>query len=166
MRPGVCILDDVQLANYVAGIDPGPVDAGRTDREIARLLGVGVGTPIWLSDYTLTKTWAFHTDVTFEDYQNIPNVLIHGFVVPGSKSRTIQLYHVDTSQKTYRMWRVCLKSTSQNEVFVTLLHRAHMKELRRVYRRAVRRGELLRDHKHQLARHMLRRASEREGGAP
>lgn len=159
-------MDDVQLANYLAGIDPGPVEAGRADREFAELLGVDAGTLIWLSDYTLTKTWAFHSEITFEDYCNIPNVLSHGFVIPGNKRRTIQTYHVDTNDDVYKMWRVCLKSTSKNEVFVTLLHRVQMKEMRRVYRRAVRRGELLRDHKHQLARHMLRRASEREGGAP
>ena len=152
-------MDDVQLANYVAGIDPGPVEAGRVDRNIATILGVKAGTIVWLSEYTLTKTGFRHPEIDFSDYQKIPEILTSGFAAPGNKKRTVDMCHIDTASGDFKLWRVCLKATRQDEVFVTLFHRVDMKEARRLYRRARKKGRLLRDHKTALARRILRHAS-------
>ena len=152
-------MDDVQLANYVAGIDPGPVDAGRVDPEIARFLGVKAGTIVWLSNYTLTKTKFKHPEINFADYRKMPEILSSGFAASGNKKRTVEICHVDTSSPGFTLWRVCLKSTHRDEVFVTLFHRLHMKEARRLYRRTVKKGSLLREHKNELARRLLHHAS-------
>lgn len=152
-------LDDVQLANYLAGIDPGPVEAGRVDHEIAHILGVKTGTIVWLSDYTLTKTSFYHPEIDFRDYQKMPEILSSGFAASGNKKRTVQICHVDTASSKFKLWRVCLKATRHDEVFVTLFHRLHMKEARRLYRRTVKRGFLLREHKNELAQRMLHHAS-------
>jgi hypothetical protein len=156
---GIYQLDDVQLANYVAGIDPGPVHAGRVDQKIASVLCVKAGTIVWLSDYTLTKTKYRHPEIDFADYRKIPEILSSGFAVAGKKKRTIELCHIDTGSSDFKLWRVILKTTSRNEVFVTLFHRLDMKEARRLYRRARKKGALLRDHKNELARRTLHRAS-------
>ena len=152
-------MDDVQLANYVAGVDPGPIEAWRIDREIAPILDVGIGTIVWLSDYTLTKTKYRHPEIDFADYCKIPEILASGFAMPGKIKRTVELCHIDTGSSDFKLWRIVLKSTSRNEVFVTLFHRLDMKEARRLYRRAHKKGTLLRDHKNGLARRTLHRAS-------
>ena len=152
-------MDDVQLANYVAGIVPGPVEAGRVDREIASILSVTAGTTVWLSDYTLTKIKYRHPEINFADYRKMPEILTSGFVVSGKKKRTAELCHIDTGSSKFKLWRVILKSTGRDEVFVTLFHRLDMKEARRLYRRAHKKGTLLRDHKNELARRTLHHAS-------
>lgn len=153
-------MDDVRLANYVAGLDPGPIEAWRVDRGIASVLEVTPGTIVWLSDYTLTKTRFRHSEINYADYQKMPEILSSGFAIPGNKNRTVELCHIDTSSaENFSLWRVCLKATHRGEVFVTLFHRLHMKEARRLYRRARRRGVLIRDHKDELARRVLRHAS-------
>lgn len=153
------LLDDVQLADYVLGIDPGPVEAGRVDHVIASILNVKAGTIVWLSDYTLTKTKFRHPEIDFTDYCMMPEILFSGFATPGKKKRSVELCHVDTDSRGFKLWRVILKGTRRNEVFVTLFHRLDMKEARRLYRRAHKKGTLLRDHNNGLARRTLRRAS-------
>jgi len=50
-------MDDVGLANYVAGVDRRPVEAGRLDAECSRLLGVHCGTPIFGRRQNLLDFW-------------------------------------------------------------------------------------------------------------
>ena len=153
-------MDDVELANYVAGIEPGPIEAWRVDHGLANALGVKPGTVVLLSDYTLTKTRYKHPEIIYSDYQKLPEILACGFVTLGKRKRTIELCHIDTSNTyNFKLWRVCLKATRKNEVFVTLFHRLDMKEARRLHRRAQKQNTLLRDHLNELARRMLRRAS-------
>ena len=150
-------LDDVQLANYVAGIDPGPVEAGRISRDIAEYLGVPEGSVILLSDYNLTKTKFRHKEIDFQDYIKLPDILAEGFVIPGNRNRSVEICHLDVSTSDYRFWALCLKVTREEEVFMTMFHRFNLKEARRLYRRAQRRDELIRDHQNELARRILRR---------
>lgn len=152
-------MDDVQLANYVAGSDPGPVVVGQVNREMAHFLSVRSRALILLSDYTLTKTRYRHKEIGFRDYKLLPEILANGFVMPGNKKKSVEVCYIDTSMQIFRLWRVCLKGVLPFEVYVTMFHRLHMKEARRLYRRAWRRGTLLRDHKNQLAQRLLRYAS-------
>lgn len=74
-------MDDVQLSNWYAGHDRQPVEAYRLDDiELARALGVAMGTPVWLSDYTLTKTRLIHKEIDFQDYKKLPEILAEGFI--------------------------------------------------------------------------------------
>ena len=151
-------MDDVQLANYIAGVDPGPIEAGRLDHEIAKSLRVSTGSVVWLSDYTLTKTKFRHKEIGFADYMKLPDILAEGFAAQGNKAGTIEICHIDTSAPKYKLWRICQKITHRSEVFVTMFHRIDMKETRRLYRRAEKKKTLIRNHKNQLARRILRRA--------
>lgn len=152
-------MDDVQLANYFAGVDPGPIEAGRLDQLIAERLGVSAGSIIWLSDYTLTKIKFRHTEIEFEDYKKLPEILVEGFATPGNRARSVEICHIDTTGAKHKLWRICIKATRGSQVYLTMFHRLDLKEMRRLYRRANKRESLIRDHKNQLARRLLRRAS-------
>jgi hypothetical protein len=76
-------MDDVALANYIAGTHGGHVEAGRVDEVCAQLLGVQCGTEIWFSDYTLTKLRYRHGDINFSHYWHMPSILLHGFLARG-----------------------------------------------------------------------------------
>lgn len=152
-------LDDVRLANYIAGIDPGPIEAGRVYGPIALALRVRPGTPVLLSDYTMTKTSYRHGEVTFQDYMRLPSVLASGFAVPGRLPRTVEFAHFDYWFRGMRWWHAVIKATVREEVYVTLFHRSNLGEARRIYRRAAKRGEIIRDVEEQLARTLRLRAS-------
>jgi len=161
-------MDDVQLSNWYAGHDRQPVEAYRLDDiKLARALGVTVGTPVWLSDYTLTKTQLVHKEINFQDYRKLPEILAEGFITPANQKRSVLITHADINNEHYRFWRVCLKATREDEVFVTMFHRSHLKDVRRVYRRALRQQKFLRDHKSKPVRQIIgRTGAKREGGAP
>jgi len=114
---------------------------------------------VLLSDYNLTKTKYRHPKIDFQDYIRLPEILSVGFVVPGNRNRSVEICHIDISAKDYKLWAICLKVTQGEEVFMTMFHRFRLKEARRIYRRAQRRGELIRDHQNKLARRILQRAS-------
>jgi|SRR5271170_6124526 len=63
-------MDDVALADYIAGVNRGPVEAGRVDAQSSRFLGVPCGTLIWFSDYTLIKLQAKHGEINFSHYSH------------------------------------------------------------------------------------------------
>jgi len=126
---------------------------------VAKHLNVAEGTPIFLSDYNLTKTKFKHPEITFQDYRELPQILERGFAAYGHKKRSVQIVFLDASATKYRLWSVSLKATRDSRVFLTMIHTYNIKDARRVYRRATKRGELIRDHQGQLARHELQRAS-------
>ena len=151
-------MDDVQLANWYAGADRSPVETYRIyEPALFHALGVSCGTVVWLSDYTLTKTRYAHKEIDFRDYQRIPEILSEGFVSPGNKRTSLEFLHVDLCAQDFRFWRVCLKATKNDEVFVTMFHRSHLKDARRLYRRSHRRKTVLRDHKSEPVRRLLGR---------
>jgi len=137
----------------------GPVEASRAHGEIAQILAVTAGTQILLSDHTITKTGFKHKEINFQDYLMLPEIISNGFVYPSNKESGIVIFHINTDQPTFRLWCVCLKRTKNNEVFITMFHRSSMKDARRLYRRAKKKQNLLRDHKSQLAQRLLRYAS-------
>jgi hypothetical protein len=153
-------VDEVRLADFFASreLEPGPIEASRLDREIARFLEVPSNTIVWISEWTLTKTAFNHPDIDFQDYLKIPEILGQGFAIPGNQRNALEIRYIDTHAPIYRMWRVVLKVTRIREVFVTSFSRTHMKDTRRTYRRALRTKTLLRDIKNQLARTVLMRS--------
>lgn len=133
-------MDDVALANYVAGVDRGPVEAGRLDAECARLLRVPCGTPIWFSDYTLFKLAVKHGEINFSHYQYMPPILLRGFLAHGRKSNYLDFWWLKDREGFF----VVLKATVRREIFVQTFHRIHLREARRLYRLAVKHGRLVR----------------------
>jgi hypothetical protein len=133
-------MDDVALANYVAGVDRRPVEAGRLDAECSRLLGVSCSTPIWFSDYTLIKLEAKHGEINFSHYRHMPSILLRGFLATGRKPNYLDFWWLDGEQG----FLVVLKATVRKEVFVQTFHRIHVREAKRLYRLAVKQGRLIR----------------------
>jgi hypothetical protein len=152
-------MDDVQLANYIAGTDPGPLEAGRVDSLLARLLTAPAGSVIWLSDWTLTKTKFRHADIDFADYRRLPEILTMGFVIDGRELHSAEVMFVEPAQFSAKCWRVRLKHTAKSESFITNFQRIHLRDARRIYRRALSAGRLRRDLDGPLAQRLLRRAS-------
>jgi len=152
-------LDDVQLANYLAGVDPGPVIAGKVGSELAKYLDIPRGSFVLLSDYNLTKNRFRHPEMDFQDFLRLPEIIDDGFVVPGNKRRSLEITHLVSENGRYHFWSLSLKATRTGELFATMFRKSKLKEARRVYRRALKQSKLIRDHKNELARRILRRAS-------
>jgi hypothetical protein len=133
-------MDDVGLANYVAGVDRGPVEAGRLDAECSRLLGVPCGTPIWFSNYTLFKLEAKHGEINFSHYKYMPPILLQGFLAVGRKPNFLDFWWLKDREGFF----VVLKATVKHEIFVQTFHRIHLREARRLYRLAVKEDRLVR----------------------
>jgi hypothetical protein len=129
-------MDDVALADYVAGCFDGPVEAGRVDRLCAGLLGVSCGIPIWLSAFTLEKLRRKHGDINFQHYRHMPSILLHGFVARGRKPNLVDLWWVTRSSGETIGFFVVLKATRKGEVYVETFHRIDLKESRRLLKRA------------------------------
>ena len=137
-------MDDVGLANYVIGISPGPVEAGRVDPVCARLLGVDSCTPIWFSDYTLLKLHERHGEITFEHYRYMPKLLLQGFLARSRKPRHLEFWWLDGPNSEPAALITVLKATVLGEVFAATFHPIHRKECRRLARKAGKEGRLIR----------------------
>jgi hypothetical protein len=145
-------MDDVALANYIAGSHFGNVEAGRLDHLCAGLLDLEPGTEIWFSDYTMMKLRLRHGDINFSHYKYMPSVLLRGFIARGRKLGLLELWWVDhgSSAREPAAYFIVLKATKRGEVFVETFHRAHIKESRRLHRKAKREGRLIRE-QHSMA---------------
>jgi hypothetical protein len=152
-------LDDVALANYFAGVSPGPVDGGKLSPELSSALGVLPGTRILLSDYNLTKIRIKHQDIGFRELCQLPLILAQGFVIRGERRRSIESCYFNPAGTYLVAAKVALKATHAGEVYLTTFHRLSVPELRRMHRRAVKRGALIRDLKSELARQLTAPAS-------
>jgi hypothetical protein len=129
-------MDDVALADYVAGCFGGPVEAGRVDRRCAGLLGVSCGVAIWFSAFTLEKLRRRHGDINFQHYRHMPSILLQGFVARGRKSTLVDLWWVLRRGGETIGFFVVLKATRKGEVYVETFHRIDAKEARRLLKRA------------------------------
>ena len=136
-------MDDVALANYIAGVYAGPVEAGRLDYRCAGLLRVQAGTAIWFSDYTLSKLRRRHGDINFSHYRHMPSILLHGFLARGRSNNLLEFWWVDRVSAEATAYFVVLKATKKGEVFVETFHRVHLREVRRLLRKAEREGRLI-----------------------
>jgi hypothetical protein len=137
-------MDDVALANYVAGSYFGYVEAGRIDPYCANLLEVPPHTPIWFSEYTLSKLRQRHGEINFSHYRHMPSILLRGFIAPGRQSRSLELWWIEILEHKPVAFQVVLKATKKNEVFVSTFHRIHLRDALRLRRRSIKRGSLLR----------------------
>lgn len=153
-------MDEVALANYLAGIESGPLLVTNTPRELAATLGVPVGAPVYLSDYTLTKSRYKHQSLDVRIWRHIGLAIWDGFAITekgARKSRIISLIYNGTESLPYL---ISLKGTSNKEVFVSTFHRIHLKEARRHLNQGRKRPSLvLRSPKRELAQLLSRRAS-------
>jgi hypothetical protein len=137
-------MDDVALANYITGASFEHVEAGRLDVLCANLLGVAPCTQIWFSDYTLLKLRLRHGDINFSHYHHMPAILLHGCLARGRFSKFLDLWWVNQSFPEPFALSVVLKATKKAEVFIETFHRIHLKEARRLRRKAEREGRLIR----------------------
>lgn len=111
------------------------------------------GTPIWLSDYNLTKIRIKHPDIGFRELCQLHVILAEGFVVRGERPRrSIESCYFNPAGTLFTAAKLALKATSAGEVYLTTFHRLSLPEVKRVYRGAIRRGTLVRDLKIELAR--------------
>jgi hypothetical protein len=137
-------MDDVALANYIAGAHIGYVEAGRLDPACARLLGVAPCTQIWFSDYTLTKLRLRHGDINFSHYHHMPSILLNGTLARGRQANILEFWWSDNACPDYRAFFIVLKATNKGEIFVSTFHRIHEREAMRLLKRASREGRLVR----------------------
>jgi len=153
-------LDEVKLANYFAGLHREDIEAGRLDALTASALGLLPGTVVWLSDWTLTKVRFRHAEITFRHYVKIPTILRDGFAMRGRKGPGLEIYWLDGWTDAAHGFCLCLKRTARSDVYITTFHPIHFSELRRKYRRAERKGLLVRPLKTELALRLRRGASQ------
>jgi hypothetical protein len=137
-------MDDVALANYIAGFHTGNVEAGRLDRRCAELLGVSIGTEIWFSDYTFLKLRQRHGDINFSHYHHMPEILLRGFLAKGRHSNLLDFWWIHAVEPTAAFF-VVLKVTRKHEVFVETFHPISLKEVRRLLKRAKAADRLVRE---------------------
>ena len=135
-------MDDVALANFVAGSYFGNVEAGRVDRLCGRLLAIEPGTAIWFSEYTLMKLRERHGEINFSHYPRMKELLLEGFVAQGRGKHLVDLWWIDLS--SHQAFIAVLKATAKREVFVATFHRIDVKESRRLFAKSQREGRLVR----------------------
>lgn len=145
-------MDDVALANYIAGFYTGNVEAGRLDALCARLLGVPSGTEIWFSDQTLLKLRQRHGEINFSHYRHMPSILLNGYLAIGRKPTLLDFWWV--SRGDPKALFVVLKATRRKEIFVETFHPIGLKEARRLLKRAEESRRLIR--RQTVAGHSLR----------
>jgi hypothetical protein len=138
-------MDDVALADYIAGCFAGPVEAGRIDTFCAGLIGVPAGTAIWFSDYTLEKLRRKHGDINFSHYRHMPAILLRGFVARGRKPNELELLLIANQGGEKVPFFAALKATRAKEVYVGTFHRINLTEARRRLRRARETNRLVRE---------------------
>jgi hypothetical protein len=151
-------VDDVALANLVAGSDFRPVYVGAADHPIAGALRVRVGTPIWLSDYTFNKIKFRHSELSFADYKTIPYIMMDGFVVLGKYRKSVDIYYIDSFALKFKSWRLSIKRTTRGELYVATFHRSNRGAMRGAMRRTEKNGTLVRSVAREMARRLERRA--------
>src|SRR5262245_6092548 len=123
-------------ANYIAGTYFGHVEAGRSDRRCAELLGLQTGVEIWFSNYTLLKLRQRHGEINFSHYGHLPSILLHGFLARGRKPNFLDFWWIDDRGAQPGAFFVVIKATKSGEGFIGTFHRISLKEARRLYRRA------------------------------
>lgn len=144
-------MDEVALANYFAGhgVEPDPIEAWRVDRAAARALGVALRTPVRFSYANFCKITLKHRDVTFDDLKRFANLAeADETFIARDRRRSTQLVHVDAA----RPFKMVLRATRKDEVYLVTFHRINISEARRLYKRALRDGRLTRDLKTKPAR--------------
>jgi hypothetical protein len=145
MLGDVAHMDDVALANYQAGLFTGNVEAGRLDPLCAALLGAPVGTPIFFSDFTLSKLRLRHGEINFPRYLHMPSILLHGFAARGRKPNLVELWWLQVRSGKCSGFFAVLKATRKAEIFVETLHAVDRKEARRLLKRAKEGARLVRE---------------------
>ena len=135
-------MDDVALANFVAGAYFGNVEAGRVGRLCGQLLAIEPGTAIWFSEYTLMKLRERHGEINFLHYPRMKELLLEGFIAQGRGKHLVELWWIDANNR--QGFSAVIKATKKREVFVATFHRTDIKESRRLYAKSMREGRLVR----------------------
>ncbi len=137
-------MDDVALANYIFGVNFGPVEAGLADSVIAKHLGAQAGARILFSDYTLIKLLDKHGEINFSHYRHLPTLLLKGFMAIGRRHGLLELWWIEASSKDQSAYQLVLKATKSGDIYVSTFHRIHLREARRLAKRAARLNKLVR----------------------
>lgn len=111
-----------------------------------------MGTRLRVSDYTLTKIRIKHPDIGFRELLALRLVLASGFLVTGERKRpSVECCYFDPAGQPFTAAKVAIKVTASGQAYLTTFHRLTRPEIKRIYRRALRRGALVRDLKKELA---------------
>jgi hypothetical protein len=89
------------------------------DPALAGIVGSMRTPPVLLSWETVVKQHARHSDLTFEDYCLIPDVVRIGMVAQRKANQLIFCYH----HRSGRRFRLVIKATLPGELFVVSFHR-------------------------------------------
>lgn len=122
------VVDDVELANYFAGLQRGDIYVDRAPRQAVGALAVDSGAPVLLSDYTLIKQGYRHREITFEDYLILPRILSSGFIIKGRKSKDVDVFDSEIVNFYRRSYRICLHGTINNTVYIVTFHKYSLSE--------------------------------------
>ena len=136
-------MDRVALANYFAGpgVETDPIEAWRVDAAVARALDVAVGTPVRLSYQNFVKITLKHQDVTFEDLSRFAEIAnAPSTCVARDSRRSALLIFPDP----VRPFKIVLRATRLREVYLVTFHRTRAAEARRLIRRALKGGRMVR----------------------
>jgi hypothetical protein len=152
-------VDDVELANYFAGLHRNDMVVAPLPLEVQRALKLPKSINVLLSDYTVTKCKFRHTNIGYSDYLLLPHIISSGFYVRGRQGNEVDCFYLDSVSEPRRSYRVCIKRTIDGRAFVATFHRQKLPELRRLYRRARQSNRLVRHPSKELARLLGYRAS-------
>jgi hypothetical protein len=151
-------VDTVALANYYAGygVQRSPIEAWRVDREIARGMGVPVGTPVFLSYENFSKISVTHREIGFSDFARLRELITSPLTfVSTGHHRSAEFTHALRE----RPLRFILRATRLREVYLVSMYRQKWPDVRRLYGRAKRENRLIRDLETELARQLVPRQS-------
>jgi hypothetical protein len=80
-------------------------------------------------------------------------------VIRGRNARSLEFYWTEAWTGAAPGFCLCVKRTVRDDVYITTFHPIHFSEIRRKYRGAERRGQLVRPLKAELAQRLRRGAS-------
>jgi hypothetical protein len=129
----VFTMDDVELANMVAGISDGPVVAGAIHRSLANAIGAKTRI-VFLSLYTLDKQRFSHNEIDFQRYTKcVQDIFDNGMVF---RDRSRHLVFVRRISH-FENFKIVVNSTKNgDELYIKSFHTVDAQEYRRLKRKA------------------------------
>lgn len=138
-------MDEVELANLVAGISGGPVDLGLLESILAARIGAN-RRRIWLSGYTVDKNRYTHPDILYSDYKRVPVIHRRGFAaISPDRPRHLVLVYRQSMDPPVNFKLVLKASRDGESINVETYHRVNKKEFARLIRQAAKRGTIVRN---------------------
>ena len=137
-------VDDVELANVIAGISEGPIVAGAIAPELMRAINAKTRT-VYLSKYTIDKQSYCHKEINFQIYTHLVQTTLKKGLVLFDRARHLVFAFKASDGVTLKL--VVSATKSGSAIYIKSLHNIKPQELRRLRRKGQKNGRLLRDFK-------------------